>query len=121
VDGLLAGLGLNVWLNEKKIEALSALSGSGIGFVFVMMEAMLEGGILLGLTALESREVVLQTFLGAVALMAETGKHPAELKLQVCSPGGTTISGLKAMEEAGVRAGILATLVACYEKASKLI
>ena len=121
VDLLLDGLGLNIWLSEDKVEALSALSGSGIAFVLVMIEAMIEGGVLLGLNLKESREVVLKTMEGAVGLVQGSDKHPAELKLQVCSPGGTTIAGLKALEEAGVRAGILQTLTACYEKALKMM
>jgi pyrroline-5-carboxylate reductase len=121
VDLLLTGLGLNIWLSEDKIEALSALSGSGIAFVLVMIEAMIEGGVLLGLNSKEAREIVLKTMEGAVALLQGSDKHPAELKLHVCSPGGTTIAGLKAMEEAGVRAGILQTLTACHEKALKMM
>jgi pyrroline-5-carboxylate reductase len=57
---------------------------------------------------------------GAIALIRETGKHPAELKLRISSPGGTTIAGLKVMEETGVRSGIFQTLVACYEKALQM-
>ncbi len=121
VDQLLDGLGLNIWLSEDKIEAVSALSGSGIAFILVMIEAMIEGGVLLGLSAKESREIVLKTVEGAVGLLQGSDQHPAELKLQVCSPGGTTIAGLKAMEEAGVRSGILQTLTACYEKALKMM
>ncbi len=117
IDSLLKGLGLNLWMAENKIDSLIALSGSGIGFVLVMIESMLDGGVFLGFNAKDSREIVLETLKGAVALMEHSGKHPAELKLQISSPGGTTIAGLKKMEEAGVRSGILSTLNACYEKA----
>ena len=117
VDALMKGLGLNLWLPENKVDALIALSGSGIGFVLVMIEAMIDGGVFLGFNVKQSREIVLETLRGALALMEESGKHPAELKLQISSPGGTTIAGLKVMEEMGVRAGILSTLNACYEKA----
>ena len=117
VNALIEGMGLNLWMQENKIEAITALSGSGIGFVLVLIEAMIDGGVHLGFTSSEAREIVLKTMEGAIALMRETGKHPAELKLQISSPGGTTIAGLKAMEEAGVRAGIMKAMVACYEKA----
>jgi pyrroline-5-carboxylate reductase len=121
VDRLLEGIGLIIWMPENKIDALTALSGSGIGFVLVMIEAMIDGGVHLGFTAKESKEIVLKTIEGALALMRETGKHPAELKLQIASPGGTTIAGLKVLEEEGVRSGIVHALVACYEKAQRLL
>jgi len=117
VDSLLEGIGLVAWMPEDKIEALTALSGSGIGFVLVMIEAMMDGGVYLGFTAQEAREFVLKTMEGAIALMKESGKHPAELKLNIASPGGTTIAGLKVLEEKGVRPGIVHALVACHEKA----
>lgn len=117
VDSLFDGIGLKIWMNEHKIEAITALSGSGIGFVLVFIEAMIDGGVHLGFSSGESREIVLKTIEGAVALMKGSGKHPAELKLQISSPGGTTIAGLKMMEESGVRAGIIKTLAASHEKA----
>jgi len=121
IDSLFEGIGLKMWMNENKIEAVTALSGSGIGFIFVIIEAMIDGGVHLGFSSSESREIVLKTIEGAVALMRETGKHPAELKLQISSPGGTTIAGLKVMEEAGVRSGIIKTLAASYEKALNMM
>lgn len=120
LDSLFEKVGLTLWLNEKKIEALTALSGSGIGFMLVIIEAMVDGGVHLGFSSTEATEIVLKTMEGAVELVRQTGKHPAELKLQISSPGGTTIAGLKAMEEAGVRQGILKTLVACYERALEM-
>jgi pyrroline-5-carboxylate reductase len=120
VDMLLEGMGLKLGLSENKIEALTALSGSGIGFMFVIIEAMIDGGVHLGFTSTESTEIVLKTMEGAIALMRGSGKHPAELKLQISSPGGTTIAGLRAMEEAGVRSGIFRTLVACYDRALEM-
>lgn len=121
IDSLLQGIGLIAWMPEDKIDALTALSGSGIGFILVMIEAMIDGGVHLGFTVKESREFVLKTIEGAVALMKESGKHPAELKLQIASPGGTTIAGLKVMEEEGVRSGIVHALVASHEKALGMI
>jgi pyrroline-5-carboxylate reductase len=121
VDALLEGIGLVAWMSEDKIEALTALSGSGIGFVLVMIEAMIDGGVHLGFTVSEAREFAMKTMEGAVALMRESGKHPAELKLNIASPGGTTIAGLKVLEEEGVRAGIVEAMVACHEKALSMI
>lgn len=120
IDDLFQGLGLSVWLPEKKVEALIPLAASGIGFVFLLFEAMIDSGVLLGFTAQESREFVLKTFEGAIKLMRHSGKHPAELKLQIASPGGTTITGLRVLEQKGVRSGIMEALMATYEKELKM-
>jgi pyrroline-5-carboxylate reductase len=95
---------------------LSALTGSGPAFIFVLIESMIEGGIAMGFTATESKDFVLKTMEGAVALLKETEKHPAQLKWEVASPGGTTIAGLREMELMGVRAGMMNTLLACYQR-----
>ncbi len=116
IESLFEGMGLTVWLTEKKLDALASLAGSGIGFVFLLIEAMTEGGVYMGLSAQESRELVLKTFEGAVGLVRQTGKHPAELKAQVSSPGGTTIEGLRVMEQRGLRGILMDTLIACYQK-----
>ncbi len=121
VDSLMEGLGLTLWMSESKVEAITALSGSGIGFDFLLIEAMIDGGVNLGFTPQEAREIVLKTMEGAIAMLRESGKHPAELKLQVSSPGGTTIAGLNVMEETGVRSGIIQTLAACHEKALSMM
>lgn len=113
---LLKGLGLLAWVRENKIEALSALTGSGPAFVFVMIESMIEAGIAMGLTARESKEYVLQTIEGSIGLLKESEKHPAELRWEVASPGGTTIAGLREMETQGVRAGIMNAFLACYQR-----
>jgi pyrroline-5-carboxylate reductase len=117
---LLQGLGLLAWLSEDKIEALAALAASGPAFVFVLIEAMIESGICMGFTAKEAREFVIKMMEGAIALLRESGKHPAELKLEVASPAGMTIAGLREMETMRVRAGILNTFLAAYEKSFHL-
>lgn len=119
--GLLKGLGLVIWLPESKIEALTALASSGIAFVLVMIEAMIEAGILMGFTAVEAEELVLKTLEGSVALLRASNKHPAELKWDIASPGGTTIAGIKEMEEKGVRAGIAAAMLAAYRRNQVLL
>lgn len=120
INRALEGTGLTFWMSEKKLEALTALSGSGIAFVIVMIEAMLDGGVYLGFSSEEALTLVLQTVEGAVALVRESSLHPAELKLRIASPAGTTIEGLRVMEETRVRSGIMQTLIACYEKAVKM-
>lgn len=116
IENLLDDMGLLVWLDENKVDALNALAASGIGFFFFLMEAFIEGGVAIGLSAQESREYTLKTMEGAAAMLRHTGNHPAELKLQIASPAGTTIAGIKKMEEYGVRAGIINALVAAHEK-----
>jgi pyrroline-5-carboxylate reductase len=116
-ETLLSGMGLVAWLAENKMDALNALAASGLGFFFLIMEGFIEGGVAIGLTEDEAKEYALKTLEGAASLMRETKKHPAELKLQIASPAGTTIAGLKKMEEYGVKAGIINALIAAHEKA----
>ena len=118
---LLEDLGLVIWIPEQKIEALASLNASGLGFVFLLIESMVEGGIFMGFDASEAKELVLKTMEGSIALLRETKKHPAELKWQVCSPEGTTIAGIKTMEEKGVRSGIIEGLIATYQKGLDLL
>lgn len=120
-EQLLSGLGLLAWLPESKIEALTALTGSGPAFIFVIIEALIEGGISMGFTAKEAREFTLKTIEGATSLLRATGKHPAELKWNVASPAGTTIAGLNEMEASGVRSGIIQTLHATYLRAKEIL
>lgn len=118
VEEICSHLGLIHWLSEDKIEALTALTGSGPAIVFVMIEAMIEVAIGLGFTAKQGQELILQMLEGSITLLRETGKHPAELKWLVASPGGTTIAALSTMEEEGVRAGISKAFLAAYKKAT---
>ena len=113
-------LGLLHWLSEDQLESLSAVAGSGPAFNFFVIQAMIDSAIMLGFSSDQAKEYVLKTIEGSVALLKATGKSPIDLINQVASPGGTTIAGLKVMEERGVRAGILSTLNACYEKALKI-
>ena len=120
VNGLFQGLGLLVWLSEEKLEGLSALAGSGPAFVYVLIEAMIDSGVFLGFPAHEAKELVLKTLEGSIKLLRESGLPPAELKLKVASPGGTTIAGLKALEEGGVRGALMRTYKATLQKAKEM-
>jgi pyrroline-5-carboxylate reductase len=113
-------LGKCYWVTEEKLEALSALTGSGPAFVFVMVEAMVEAAIALGFNAQQGQELVMQMMLGSLTMLSETGKHPAELKWTVASPGGTTIAGLNKMEEERVRYGIMQAFIATRAKALEM-
>ncbi len=120
INQLFHGLGLLVWLTEEKLEGLSALAGSGPAFIYVIIEAMIDSGVFLGFPPHEAKELVLKTLEGSIKLLRETGASPAELKLKVASPGGTTISGLKALEEGGVRGALMRTYQATFQKAQEM-
>ncbi len=111
---LFSSLGDLHWVPESKIDAISALTGSGPAFVSVMIESMIDAGVAMGIDSEQSRELVLQLINGTVSTLKETGKSPAQLKLEVASPGGTSIAGLVTMENEGVRSGIINTFIATY-------
>lgn len=120
VEAVFQRLGLLRWLSEDHLEALSALAGSGPGFVFLLIQGMIDSGISLGFSPEESREFVLKTIEGSIALLRSTGKSPEELKKSVASPGGTTIEGLKVMEDSGIREILKNTYRATFLKAKEL-
>jgi len=113
-------VGLTVTVHENLMDAVTGLSGSGPGYVFVMLEALADAGVLLGLPRDIALKLATQTFLGSAKLCLESGKHPGELKDMVTSPGGTTIAGLKALEEGRLRA-ILMTAVETAARRSKAL
>lgn len=120
LNTLFKPLGKTYWLAEDKIEALGALAGSGPAFIFVIIEAMVEAGIAMGLSAKQAQEMSAQTMAGALALLDKTGQHPGELKWQVTSPKGTTIEGIRALESKGLRSAIIETFLATYERSRAL-
>jgi len=106
--------------NEKLIDMATALSASGPAYVFLFIEALIDAGVYLGMPRDMARKLVLQTVLGSTRLVAESGRHPAELKDMVTSPGGTTIEALLALEKGGFRASVLEAVIAAYEKSKAL-
>lgn len=113
-------LGNIFWLEESKIDALTSIGGSGPAFALVIIEAMIDASIAMGFKPEQGRQFVLQMLSGTLTMLNETGKHPAELRWQVTSPGGTTIAGLKRMEEEKVRSGVINTFLAAYERAKQI-
>lgn len=107
-------------LDEKLIDAASAVSGCGPAFVYLFIQAMADGGVKCGLPRDKALAYAEQTVLGAATLAIKSGEHPEKLKDDVCSPGGTTIEGVRAMEENGVRAAMINAVTAAYEKSKKL-
>ena len=119
--GILGTLGEEVYADdEKMIDMATALSASGPAYVFLFIESLIDAGVYLGLSRDVSRQLSLQTVLGSTQLVKETGRHPAELKDMVTSPGGTTIEALRALEDGGFRAAVFAAVDAAYEKSKAL-
>lgn len=117
---LLAGTSQVLQLAEHHQDAVTALSGSGPAYVFYVVEAMVEGGVLLGLPRDIARELVVQTVFGAATMLKETGTHPTVLREQVSSPAGTTISALRELDSHGVRAAFLQAIEAARDRSREL-
>lgn len=113
-------LGKVFWLPEHQFDALTSLAGSGPAFFFVMVESMIEAGIAMGFTSQESQSIVYQMMRGSLGLLEQHRKHPAELKWRVASPQGTTIAGLKKLEEHALRSAIINTFLEAYNRAREL-
>ncbi len=107
VERLLSSVGKAYELPERLLDAVTGLSGSGPAYVFVMIEALSDGGVRMGLPRDVATQLAAQTVFGAAKMLLETGLHPGQLKDQVASPGGTTIAGLQALERAGFRAALM--------------
>ena len=121
VGQILQTLGDEVYVpDEKLIDMSTALSASGPAYVFLFIEALIDAGVYLGMARDMARRLALQTVLGSAQLVQETGRHPAELKDMVTSPGGTTIAALRAMESGGFRAAIFDGVIAAFDKSEEL-
>jgi len=120
-DKILASVGLAIEVAEKQMDAVTGLSGSGPAYVCVMIEALADGGVFAGLPRDIAMRLATQTVLGTAQMISQLpGKHPAELKDAVASPGGTTIAGLRALEQNGVRAGLINAVAAAAHRSSEL-
>ena len=120
VERLFAALGDVHAVAEGLIDAVNGLSGSGPAYVYLVIEALADGGVLMGLPRPLAASLAAQTVLGAAETVRQTGRHPAELREAVASPGGTTMAALEALERAGVRAGMMAAVRAATERAREM-
>jgi len=109
-----------VILQESAIDAVTGLSGSGPGYAFVMMDALADAGVKVGLPRQISIMLAAQTLLGAAKMVLETGEHPAVLRDKVTSPGGTTIAGIHVLEQKGVRAALIDAVEAATNKSKAM-
>ncbi len=112
IETMLCSVGVAVQVDEKQMDAVTGLSGSGPAYVCMMIEAMADGGVLAGLPRPMAMKLAAQTVLGTARMVAETGRHPGELKDAVASPGGTTIAAIAVLEQNGVRGALIAAVEA---------
>jgi len=119
-EEVLTHLGRVVRVPESAMDAITAVSGSGPAYFALLAEAMIEAGILLGLSREISTTLVVQTMLGTAKQLRDEGMHPVELRESVTSPGGTTIAAIRELEQAGVRAAFLNAINAAMERSKEL-
>lgn len=105
---------------EAWIDIHTGLSGSGVAFVYLFAEALAEGAVKMGMPSSLAHSIASQTVLGAGRLLRDSGKHPAQLRSEVCTPGGTTIYGLHTLEQGGVRASTMSAVESATERAREL-
>ena len=117
---MLESIGIVEWMPENLINTACGLSGAGPAYVAVMIEALADGGVVKGLPRATAMKLAAQTVYGTAQLIMETGMHPGQVKDMVCSPGGNTIVGIKTMEEGGVRAALIDTVVNSTNRSEEL-
>ena len=119
-EQILGHVGKVVRLGEEHLDSVTALSGSGPAYFFLLAEAMIDAGILLGLPRDISTELIIQTMVGSAKMLRDTGRHPVELRESVTSPGGTTIAAIRVLEEERVRAAFLNAIEAAKRRSTEL-
>ncbi|HWG99223.1 MAG TPA: pyrroline-5-carboxylate reductase [Pilimelia sp.] len=113
-------LGRTIRLPESQQDAVTALSGSGPAYFYLLVEAMTDAGILLGLPRQVAHDLIVQTAIGSAVMLRDSGEHPVKLREAVTSPAGTTIAAVRELENHGVRAALLAALEAARDRAREL-
>jgi pyrroline-5-carboxylate reductase len=119
-ESLLGAVGIAVQVPERLMDAVTGLSGSGPAYIYVVIDALADGGVRAGIPRADAVRLAAQTVLGSAAMVLETGEHPAVLKDMVTSPGGTTIAGLAALEKHGLRSALIEAVTAATQRATEL-
>lgn len=119
-ESILASVGIVERVDEKLLDAVTGLSGSGPAYIFLVAEAMIDAGVLVGLSRAVATNLAVQTILGAGTLLATSGDDAATLRGNVTSPGGTTAAGLRALEAGAVRSDFINAVVAATQRANEL-
>jgi pyrroline-5-carboxylate reductase len=117
---LLEAVGKVVRVPESQLDAVTALSGSGPAYFFFLVEAMIDAGILLGLPRALAADLIVQTAVGSAVMLRDSGEHPVQLREAVTSPGGTTISAIRELENHAVRAALIAAIEAARDRSVEL-
>jgi pyrroline-5-carboxylate reductase len=120
VRRMLSTVGLAVPVPESQLDAVTGLSGSGPAYAFVFVEALADAGVLMGLPRQTALQLAAQTVVGAARMVLETGDHPSQLKDAVASPGGTTIAGLYALEQGGLRGAVMRAVEMATRRSQEL-
>lgn len=121
VSAILSAMGTAIRVNsEDAVDMSTALSGTGPAYIFLVMEALIDAGVHMGFPRRTAEELVHQTMLGSVLFARESGKHPAELRNMVTTPGGTTAAAIYEMEKGGLRTVIARSVWAAYRRAQQL-
>jgi len=117
---IMSGFGIVEVIPEKLMDAVVAVSGSSPAFVFMFIESLADGAVAEGMPRAQAYRFAAQAVLGSAKMVLETGKHPAELKDMVCSPGGTTIDAVRTLEEYGFRSAVEEAVAVCAEKSRSM-
>ena len=118
---LLGAMGVEIYAaDESVIDKATAVNGSGPAYVFLLIEAMINGAVTIGLRPDEARRMVLETVIGSAEFVSQSGEHPAVLRDMVTSPGGTTAAGVRVLENRAVRAAMIEAIAAAHARAEEL-
>lgn len=120
VSDILSSVGVAVEVKENYMDAITGIAGSSPAFMYMIIDAMADAGVLNGLSRKDSIRLAAQSMLGAAKMVLDTGKHPDVLKDEVCSPGGTTIEGVRALEDNGLRSAMIAAVDETVAKSRKM-